>query len=66
MQDKYKLFWTKTAKEDLKSIIEYISVDSKDRAKKILKKIEKESVFIMGVFDSRRNLEDILMNRLIR
>jgi addiction module RelE/StbE family toxin len=33
---------------------------------RILYKIEKSAVFILCVMDSRRNIEDILLNRLLR
>lgn len=37
---KYQVFWTKTAAEDLEDIIDYISLDSKIRAKEQYQKIK--------------------------
>ena len=107
MNPKYKIIWTNVAENDLKNIIEYISVDSPQNALKILKKIKQKAsnlytlpergrvvpelrgqgilqyrelvippwrliyriaereIFVLSVFDSRQNIEDILFNRLI-
>ncbi len=40
MNQKHKIFWTNVAENDLKEIIEYISLDSPYNALKILKKIK--------------------------
>ena len=106
--NKYKVLWTKTANEDLKSIIDYISIKSivnaidqfqriKISAEKLttfpaqgrivpelaeqnifiyheliispwrlLYKIEDSIVLVLAVIDSRRNIEDILLNRQLR
>ena len=107
MNPKYKIIWTNFAENDLKNIIEYISVDSPQNALKILKKIKQKAtnlytlpergrivpelqdqgvlqyrelvippwrllyrigerkVFVLSVIDSRQNVEDILLKRLI-
>ena len=107
MNPKYKIIWTHVAEEDIKNIIEYISMDSPQNALKVLKKIKKKAsdlytlpergrivpelqdqgilqyrelvippwrliyriaerkIFVLSVIDSRRNVEDILLNRLI-
>ena len=107
MNPKYKIIWTSIAKNDLKNIIEYISVNSPQNAIKILKKIKKKAsnlytlsergrivpelqgqgisqyrelvippwrliyriderkIYVLSVIDSRQNVEDILLNRLI-
>ena len=107
MNPKYKIIWTSIAKNDLKNIIEYISVNSLQNAIKILKKIKKKAsnlytlsergrivpelqgqgilqygelvippwrliyriderkIYVLSVIDSRQNVEDILLNRLI-
>ena len=112
MNPKYKIIWTNVAENDLKNIIEYISVDSPQvdspqNALKILKKIKQKAtnlytlpergrivpelqdqgvlqyrelvippwrliyriaerkVFVLSVIDSRQNVEDILLKRLI-
>ena len=108
MVPKHQVFWATAAENDLKGIIEFISVDSPDNALKILKKIKekasslhplpergrlvpelqdqgisqyrelvippwrliyriaKHAVYVLAVIDSRRNVEDILLNRLIQ
>ncbi len=43
MNEKYKVNWSQTAKDDLKEIIEYISKDSTDTALKILESLEKQT-----------------------
>ena len=43
MNPKYKIIWTNVAENDLKNIIEYISVDSPQNALKILKKIKQKA-----------------------
>jgi len=43
MNPKYKIIWTSVAENDLKNIIEYISVDSPQNAIKILEKIKKKA-----------------------
>jgi addiction module RelE/StbE family toxin len=107
MNPKYKIIWTNVAENDLKNIIEYISVDSPQNALKILKNIKKKAtnlytlpergrivpelqdqgvlqyrelvippwrliyrtserkIFVLSVIDSRQNVEDILLKRLI-
>ena len=107
MNPKYKIIWTNVAGNDLKNIIEYISVDSPQNALKILKKIKQKAtnlytlpergrivpelqdqgvlqyrelvippwrliyrtserkIFVLSVIDSRQNVEDILLKRLI-
>ena len=107
MNPKYKIIWTDVAENDLKNIIEYISVDSPQNAFKILKKIKQKAsnlytlpergrivpelqdqgilqyrelvippwrliyrtserkIFVLSVIDSRQNVEDILLKRLI-
>jgi toxin ParE1/3/4 len=104
--NKYSVLWTKTAGQDLGSIIDYIAQDSPDRALEILHAIrtaasaltsmpergrivpelkvhgistyrdliispwrliyrtEGKNVIILTVIDGRRNLEDILLDRL--
>ncbi len=107
MNPKYKIIWTSVAENDLKNIIEYISVDSPQNAIKILEKIKKKAsnlytlsergrivpelqgqgilqyrelvippwrliyriderkIYVLSVIDSRQNVEDILLTRLI-
>ena len=107
MNPKYKIIWTNVAENDLKNIIEYISVNSPQNALKILKKIKQKAtnlytlpergrivpelqdqgvlqyrelvippwrliyrtserkIFVLSVIDSRQNVEDILLKRLI-
>ena len=108
MTKNYKVLWAETAEEDLKSIVEYICVDSPSAARDSLRKIKtkaanlcslpqrgrvvpelkdqgilqyrelivppwrviyriaEEQVYVLSVIDSRRNIEDILLERLIR
>ena len=105
--NKYSVFWTKTAEQDLGNIIDYIARDRLDRALEILHAIqvtasglatmpdrgrivpelkvhgistyrelvispwriiyrtEGKNVIILTVIDGRRNLEDILLDRLL-
>jgi len=107
MNPKHKIVWTNVAENDLKGIIEYISVDSPHNALKILRKIKQKTsnlytlpergrivpelqdqgifqyreliippwrliyriderkIFVLSVIDSRQNVEDILLKRLI-
>jgi len=106
-KETYQVFWTQTAQQDLKKIIEYISTDSRIQARKvylslrqkadnlrkmplqgrvvpelryyniltyrelivppwrIIYKIEQNKVWVLAVIDGRRNVEDILLDRLI-
>ena len=108
MAKNYKVLWAKAAEEDLKSIIEYICVDSPLAARDSLNKIKtkdsnlcsfpqrgrvvpelkdhgilqyrelivppwrmiyrisEEQVYVLLVIDSRRNVEDVLLERLVR
>ena len=108
MAKNYKVLWAETAEEDLKTIIEYIYVDSPPAARDSLRKIKtkasnlcpfpqrgrvvpelkdhgilqyrelivspwrviyrisEEQVYVLSVIDSRRNVEDILLERLVR
>ena len=108
MAKNYKVLWAKAAEEDLKSIIEYICVDSPSAARDSLNKINvkasnlcsfpqrgrvvpelkdhgilqyreliippwrviyrvsEEQVYVLLVIDSRRNVEDVLLDRLVR
>lgn len=108
MPRNFTVLWTKVAEQDLEAIIDYIALDSIDRALDILSKLRDEAatlvsmphrgrvvpelqaqsvtsyhelivppwriiyrigerqVYVMAVFDSRRNLEDILLERLTR
>ena len=108
MAKNYKVLWAKAAEEDLKSIIEYICVDSPSAARDSLNKIKakasnlcsfpqrgrvvpelkdhgilqyreliippwrviyrisEEQVYVLLVIDSRRNVEDVLLERLVR
>ncbi len=52
----FKVVWTKNAEFDLESIIEYIKTDN----------IKSAKIFIVGVVDSSRNVEDILFQRLLK
>ena len=103
----FEVIWTKNAQFDFESIIEYITIDSVNIAKKIFFEIKEEcanlhyfperkrvvpelqqigilkyreiiheryriifkidntKVYVLLVVDSRRNLEDILFQRLI-
>ncbi|NCD35424.1 MAG: type II toxin-antitoxin system RelE/ParE family toxin [Spartobacteria bacterium] len=108
MSMEYQVTWAAVAKNDLKTIIEYIATDSPDDALRLLKKIRqkandlctipdrgrivpelknngihtyreliihpwrilyrtsKTKVFVLSVIDSRRNVEDILLDRLVK
>jgi len=108
MPKKYKILWTNTATLDLEEIIDYISEESIQTARKILikikekinvisnlpkkgriipelrdfnitkyrefiikpwrifYKIEDNTIYILSVIDSRRNVEDIILNRFLR
>ena len=107
MNPKYKVVWTNVAENDLKEIIDFISIDSPQNALKLLKsikqkasnlytlpergrivpelqgqgisqyreliipswrlmyRIDERKVYVLSVIDSRRNVEDILLARLI-
>jgi len=107
MNPRYQVVWTSVAENDLKKIIEYISVDSPHNALNILRKIKRKAsslytfperdrivpelqdqgilqyreligppwrliyriaerkIFVLSVIDSRQNVEDILLKRLI-
>ncbi len=107
MNPKYKVIWTNVAENDLKEIIDFISIDSPQNALKILKnikqkasnlytlpergriapelqgqgisqyreliippwrlmyRIDEQKVYVLSVIDSRRNVEDILLARLV-
>lgn len=107
MNLKHEIIWTNVAENDLKNIIEYISIDSPQTALKILSKIKQKAsdlylfpergrivpelqeqgisqyrelvitpwrliykiverkIFVLAMIDSRQNVEDILLNRLI-
>ncbi len=108
MAKDHKVLWAETAEEDLKSIIEYIYLDSPPAARDSLRKIKTKAshlcsfpqrgrvvpelkehgifqyreliippwrmiyrisegqVYVLSVIDSRRNVEDILLERLVR
>ena len=108
MSMEYQVTWAAVAKNDLKTIIEYIATDSPDDALRLLQKIRqkandlctmpdrgrivpelknngihtyreliippwrilyrtsKTTVFVLSVIDSRRNVEDILLDRLVK
>ncbi len=107
MNPEYKVVWTNVAENDLKEIIDFISVDSPQNALKILKSIKRKAsnlytlpergrivpelqgqgifqyrelvippwrliyrigerkVYVLAVIDSRRNVEDVLLARLV-
>jgi len=107
MNSKYKVIWTNVAENDLKEIIDFISIDSPQNALKILKsikqkrsnlytlpergrivpelqgqgisqyrqliippwrlmyRIDQQKIYVLSVIDSRRNVEDILLARLV-
>jgi toxin ParE1/3/4 len=107
MNPKYEIIWTNVAENDLKEIIEYISIDSYHNALAILKdikqsasnlytfpergrivpelqaqgilqyreliippwrliyRIDEQKIYVLSVIDSRRNVEDILLSRLV-
>ena len=107
MNPKHDIIWTNVAENDLKNIIEYISIDSPQTALKILSKIKQKAsdlylfpergrivpelqeqgihqyrelvitpwrliykiferkIYVLAMIDSRQNVEDILLNRLI-
>ncbi|MDA8211589.1 MAG: type II toxin-antitoxin system RelE/ParE family toxin [Clostridia bacterium] len=106
-QGVYRVFWTQTAQEDLKKIIEYIAVDTEIHARKVYEaikqkadqlrqfplqgrvvpelryfgittyrelvippwrmiyKTDEDKVWVLAVIDGRRNVEDLLLDRLI-
>ncbi len=103
----FQVFWTKTAQQDIKRIVEYIASDSRAEARRvfaeirgktaglsnlplrggvvpelkfhgilgyreiirlpwqIVYRVEGDRVYILAVIDSRRNVEDMLLARLI-
>lgn len=105
--NEFSVFWTLTAQQDLKRIIDFMAADSRATARKlfteikkkaaglnnlplrgrivpelrhhgimgyreiirqpwrIIYKVEKERVWVLAVIDSRRNVEDLLLSRLI-
>ena len=107
MNPKYQVVWTSVAEDDLKGIIEYISIDNPHNALKILQEIKKKAsslytfpergrvvpelqdqgisqyrelivppwpliyrieerkIYVLSLIDSRQNVEDILLKRLI-
>ena len=107
MIEKSVVYWTQTAKEDLRNIVQYIKADSESRAKqvyheikektdslrqmplrgrivpelkyivihtyremvnphwRVIYKIEDDNLLILAVIDGRRNMEDILLDRLL-
>jgi addiction module RelE/StbE family toxin len=107
MNPKYEVIWTNVAENDLKDIIEYISIDSHRNALTILKnikqsasnlytlpergrivpelqaqgilqyreliippwrlvyRIDERKIYVLSVIDSRQNVEDILLSRLV-
>ena len=107
MNPKYKVVWTNVAENDLKKIIDFISIDSPQNALKLLKSIKQKAsnlytipergriapelqgqgilqyreliipawrlmyrfdeleVYVLSVIDSRRNVEDVLLARLV-
>lgn len=106
-EEGYRVFWTRTAQDDLKKIIEYIALDTELHAQKvyeaikekasqlrqfplhgrvvpelryfgiatyrelvispwrIIYKIDEDKVWGLAVIDGRRNVEDLLLDRLI-
>jgi len=104
----YEVKWAGVAENDLKQIIDYISIDSPDNALQLLTKIRRKAsslntspergrivrelqdhgirtyrelivapwriiyritdktLYVLSVIDSRRNVEDILLDRLTR
>ena len=108
MENNFQVHWAETAEEDLKSIIEYICIDSPAAARNSLNKIKTKvsnlcsfpqrgrvvpelrdhgilqyreliippwrviyrisegKVYVLSVIDSRRNIEDILYERMVR
>ena len=104
MNPKYKVIWTNVAENDLKEIIDFISIDSPQNALTSIKqkasnlhtlpgrgrivpelqgqgilqyreliippwrlmyRIDERKVYVLSVIDSRRNVEDILLARLV-
>lgn len=107
MNPKYEIIWTNVAENDLKDIIEYISIDSRQNALTILTnikqsasslytlpergrilpelqaqgilqyreliippwrliyRIDERKIYVLSVIDARRNVEDILLSRLV-
>ena len=45
MGDKYTVYWSQTAKDDLSEIIEYISKDSPQTAINILDSLNKQMIY---------------------
>jgi len=107
MNRSYEIAWARVAENDLKEIIDYITIDSPANALKIFQKIKKKAsslyampercrivpelkdqgilqyrelivlpwriifriaeikIYVLSVLDSRQNIEDVLLNRLI-
>lgn len=107
MNEFHQVFWTRTAQQDLKRIIEFITADSQAKARTIFTEIRKKAaglnhpplrgrivlelkfqgisvyreiirqpwriiykveggrVWVLAAIDSRRNVEDLLLDRLI-
>lgn len=108
MNPEYKVVWAKSAENDLREIIQFISAENPGNALKILKKIKETAsnlytlpergrivpelqdqgisqyrelvippwrriyriveheIYVLTVIDSRRNIEDILLKKLIQ
>jgi len=107
MNPKREIIWTNVAENDLKEVIEYISIDSHHNALTILRNIKQSAsnlytlpergrivpelqaqgilqyreliippwrlvyridarkIYVLSVIDSRRNVEDVLLSRLV-
>ena len=66
MPESLDVLWTKTDKEDLREIIEYIRMDSPQTAVRILTVIEKE-VSKLNLFPNRgRIIPELSRNNIIR
>lgn len=105
---RYRVRWAETASRDLEEIAEFIAIDSRSKAERVLERIEArasrlesepqrgrvppelaqfgirtwreilvrpyrlvyrldgDTVSVLAVFDGRRDLEDVLLERLVR
>jgi hypothetical protein len=64
MIEKYFIKWSAPAREDLNEIIEYIGEIIVDYWR-IIYKTENDIVYIMAIIDGRKNVEDIILKKII-
>ena len=63
----FTVVWTKTAETDLECIIGIIQYRELIKAPwRVIYRIDGNTVYVTSVFDGRRNLEDLLLERVSR